>query len=193
MNFLAHLALSGPTPEMMVGNLMGDFVKGRLDERFPPPIQQGLVLHRKIDRFAGGNAHFIRSRQRIEPRFGLFRGVLVDLFFDHFLALRWQQYHSQPLAGFIRGCHRTVLDFRQVLPRQLAERLPELFGTWLPSYGDVAGIDTALKRMSVRITRVNPLGEGISALTDNYQALEDDFHLFYPELQRFVDLFLGEQ
>ncbi len=92
MNFLAHLALSGNRAEIMVGNLMGDFVKGRLDGRFPAGIQFGLELHRRIDRFAEDSEHFIRSRHRIDGRFGLFRGALVDLFYDHFLARNWRLY-----------------------------------------------------------------------------------------------------
>ncbi|HEY5975737.1 MAG TPA: DUF479 domain-containing protein, partial [Geobacteraceae bacterium] len=74
MNFLFHLYLSGDDPELMVGNLMGDFVKGRLmPGRFPIGIERGLVLHRAIDSEAGRNGHFRSSRQRLDERFGLYR------------------------------------------------------------------------------------------------------------------------
>ncbi|GAB7027731.1 acyl carrier protein phosphodiesterase [Geotalea toluenoxydans] len=191
MNFLAHLALSGNRAEIMVGNLMGDFVKGRLDGRFPAGIQFGLELHRRIDRFAEDSEHFIRSRHRIDGRFGLFRGALVDLFYDHFLARNWRLYHQEPLLQFIDTSHRTVCRFSQVLPESLGQRLSELFGSWLPSYREVDGIDVVLKRMSARFKRQNPMAEGAGELQRNYLALAEDFLLFYPELQTHVENLLG--
>lgn len=186
MNFLAHLALSGNDPEIMVGNLMGDFIKGRLEGRFTDGVRQGLELHRRIDRFAEGNPHFIGSRQRLDGRFGLFRGALVDLFYDHFLARNWHRYHGQPMLVFIDECYGTVARLRHVLPERLEQRLPELFGDWLPSYRDMAGIEVVLKRMSVRFGRPNPLADGAGELQRHYRELEEDFFLFYPELQAFV-------
>lgn len=193
MNFLAHLALSGSDPEVMTGNLMGDFVKGRLVEgRFPAGITCGLKLHRRIDRFAEDNCHFSRSRYRIDDRFGLFRGVLVDLFYDHFLAKNWHLHHTEPLLLFIERTYAQVLVFRHELPERLEQRLPELFGNWLPSYRDLPGIDLVLRRMSARFRRENPLAEGLVELQRNYHALEEDFCLFYPELQNHVEMSLRE-
>ncbi|WP_243373187.1 ACP phosphodiesterase [Geotalea sp. SG265] len=186
MNFLAHLALSGENPDILVGNLMGDFVKGRLGGCYPAEVRLGLQLHRKIDRFAEDNRHFIRSRYRLDRRFGLFRGALVDLFYDHFLARNWRLYHAEPLVPFIRHCHGIVETYRQILPEPLAQRLPELFGNWLPSYAEVEGIDGVLKRMSARFSRPNPLAGGADELERHYPVLEDDFLLFYPELQHHV-------
>lgn len=186
MNFLAHLALSGEDAEILVGNLMGDFVKGRLEGRFPAGIQSGLELHRRIDRFAEDNAHFIRSRHRLDPRFGLFRGALVDLYYDHFLAVHWRRFSQEPLLPFILGCRDTVGRYRQLLPEPLARRLPELFSSWLPSYGDIQGVDLVLKRMSVRFKRQNPMADGAGELQRHYRGLEDDFFDFYPQLQEHV-------
>jgi acyl carrier protein phosphodiesterase len=101
MNFLAHLYLSGDDPELLVGNLMGDFVKGRLEGRFPPGIERGIALHRRIDSFAAGNHNFLLSKRRIEPSFGLYRAVLVDLYYDHFLAIDWNEYAEVAFPRFV--------------------------------------------------------------------------------------------
>jgi acyl carrier protein phosphodiesterase len=186
VNFLAHLDLSGRNPEILVGNLMGDFVKGRLEGRYSAGIGAGLELHRRIDRFAEGNPHFINSRHRIDGRFGLFRGALVDLFYDHYLARNWLRYHSEPLPSFILACQTTVSAHKAVLPPPLAQRLPELFESWLPSYCEMEGIDMVLERMSRRFKRQNPLAEGCGELQRNYRTLEEDFFRFYPELQGYV-------
>jgi acyl carrier protein phosphodiesterase len=103
VNFLTHLFVSGGAPGLLVGNLMGDFIRGRLDGRFPPDIEQGILLHREIDSFAGQNRNFLRSKRRLDSCFGLYRGVLVDLFYDHFLAAHWEDYADVPFSFFYIG------------------------------------------------------------------------------------------
>ena len=62
MNYLVHLYLSGSDPELQLGGLMGDFVKGPLDDRYPPGITAGLSLHRRIDTLAATSPHCRASR-----------------------------------------------------------------------------------------------------------------------------------
>lgn len=191
MNFLAHLYLSGDDPEILVGNLMGDFVKGRLEGRYPGRVRLGLELHRKIDSFAGSNEIFIRSKRRIDPVFGHYRGVLVDLFYDHFLAAEWDAHAHVAYPGFIEYASKTVAEYWDILPERLRQRLPDLFSDWLPSYPDVEGIARVSRRMSARMGRQNPLGEGGGELIRHYGALREDFRAFLPEAILFVEGFLG--
>lgn len=187
MNFLAHLHLSGNDREILVGNLMGDFVKGRLAGRFPPGIARGIELHRRIDSFANRNEMFRASKRRIDGSFGHYRGVLVDLFYDHFLAAEWNNYSTVPYLQFIESAYRTLGDHEAVLPERLLRVLPAMFSDWLPSYREIAGIEGVLQRISVRIARPNPLSSGIGELGRNYDLLREDFHRFYPELNGYVE------
>ncbi|HEY6872477.1 MAG TPA: ACP phosphodiesterase [Geobacteraceae bacterium] len=186
MNFLAHLYLSGDVPELLVGNLMGDFVKGRLAGRFPPGIRAGLELHRGIDSFAHNNEIFMASKRRIDPSFRHYRGVLVDLFYDHFLALDWDDYRDEPLPHFLERAERILKEHREVLPERLLRILPALFGDWLPSYRRIDGIGEVLGRMSGRIGRPNPLQEGVHELRRNYAALRGDFRRFLQEATAYA-------
>ena len=186
MNFLAHLFLSGADPELLVGNLLGDFVKGRLDGHFPAGIERGIRLHRRIDSFAGRNPHFLQSKRRLDVSFGHYRGVLVDLFYDHFLAVQWDEYADVPLHPFLSWARGIVLEYEENLPERLARVVPVIFAELLPSYLEVKGIERALQRMSARIARPNPLGEGGAELRRHYEGLSDDFRKFLPELQGFV-------
>jgi len=186
MNFLAHLFLSGADPELLVGNLLGDFVKGRLDGHFPAGIERGIWLHRRIDSFAGRNLHFLRSKRRLDAYFGHYRGVLVDLFYDHFLAVQWDVYADVPLQPFLSWARRIVLEHGENLPERLTRAVPVIFAELLPSYLEVEGIERALQRMSARIARPNPLGDGGAELRRHYEGLSDDFRKFMPELQGFV-------
>ena len=189
MNFLAHLFLSGGASELLVGNLMGDFVKGRLDGRFPPGIEQGILLHREIDSFTGRNLYFLSSKRRLDQRFGLYRGVLVDLFYDHFLAAHWEDYADMPFSLFISDAWRVLCEHREFLPDRLQRIMPFMFRDWLPSYADVGGIAAVLHRISCfRLKRANRLGEGAEALTRHYGELYMDFRKFFPDLLAFSEV-----
>jgi acyl carrier protein phosphodiesterase len=187
MNFLAHLYLSGQMPELMVGNLMGDFVKGKLAGRFSPGIQAGLELHRGIDSFAHRNDIFIASKRRIDPSYRHYSGVLVDLFYDHFLALDWDDYREEPLPRYLERARQVLWEHREVLPERLQRIIPAMFGDWLPSYREIDGIGAVLVRMAGRIGRPNPLGEGVDELRRNYDALRGDFRRFLPEVRGYAE------
>jgi acyl carrier protein phosphodiesterase len=187
MNFLVHLYLSGDDPELLVGNLLGDFVKGRLSGNFPVGIEQGIELHRRIDSFSGRSRIFIRSKRRLDESFGHYRGVLVDLFYDHFLAAHWDDYTDVPFQRFLSDALQIVGEYTEVLPERLRQVFPVIFAELLPSYREVEGIARALQRMSIRITRPNRLGEGATELRRHYDGLYDDFREFIPELRGFVN------
>jgi len=188
VNFLAHLFLSGDVSELLVGNLMGDFVKGRLNGRFPPGIERGILLHREIDSFTGQNRHFLRSKRRLDQSFGHYRGVLVDLFYDHFLAAHWEDYADVPLSLFISDAWRVFCEHKELLPARLQHIMPFMFRDWLPSYCDIGGIAEVLRRISCfRLKRANRLGEGAEALSRHYGGLYGDFRKFFPELLAFSE------
>lgn len=192
MNFLAHLYLSGDDPQLLVGNLMGDFVKGRLEGCFPPGIERGIALHRRIDSFAAGNRHFLLSKRRIAPSFGHYRGVLVDLFYDHFLAVHWDVYADVPLPRFLESARRVIAAHEGVLPERLRRIVPLMFDDWLPSYREIGGIAGVLERMSGRIARPNRLGEGAVELQRHYGEFYGDFREFLPEMLEFVGELLDQ-
>jgi len=186
MNFLFHLYLSGNDAELLAGNLMGDFVKGKLTGHFPAGIEEGIALHRRIDSFAGTNRHFLGSKRRLDARFGHFRGVLVDLFYDHFLAVHWDDYGAVSLRQFLADTRLAIRRYGNILPERLRRVEPYIFGELLPSYLEVSGIERALARMSSRIARSNPLGEGAGELRKYYEGLENDFYEFLPEVREFA-------
>jgi acyl carrier protein phosphodiesterase len=187
MNYLMHLYLAGDDRESLVGNMMGDFVKGRLDDRYSPGIRSGITLHRKIDSFAAGNRFFKLSKKRLDDSNGHYKGILVDIFYDHFLAGNWEGYSKVPFPEYIRHVYAILEDFEPVLPDRLRHALPRMFSSnWLLSYQELGGVDSILKRMSGRIARPNPLGGGLSELTRNYALLQADFDCFMPEIRAFV-------
>lgn len=186
MNFLFHLLLSGADEQLLVGNFMGDFVKGPLGERFEPRIRQGVLLHRRIDSYADRHPVFVRSCRRLAPHYGRYRGVLVDLFFDYYLLNSWRDWSEEPFADYLRRCRLVLERHRDSLPERLQHLLPTIFAELLPSYATIDGIGSALARLSRRVSRANPLCGGEAELRRHHAALEKDFRAFTPDLIGFA-------
>lgn len=191
MNFLFHMLLSGSDDQILVGNFMGDFVKGPLLERFPEQIRQGITLHRRIDSFASRSEPFQTSRRRLDPHYGLYRGVLVDLFYDHFLVKEWSKWSDEPFEHYLARTRTVIEGQRDELPERLQRLVPVIFEEQLPSYGQVSGIGQALERMSRRVTRANPLAGGEAELVRHYEVLQADFRGFMPLVRSFAEDFVA--
>jgi acyl carrier protein phosphodiesterase len=193
VNYLFHLYLSGDDPDIITGNFMGDFVKGRLGNDYPPRLQRGIELHRRIDSFAQNQTQFNQSRLRLDQSFGLYRGILVDLFYDHFLATTWKQWSPEPLTEYLQRVRGIVESREPYLPERLRELLPIIFQDMIPSYLEAEGVGRALARMSKRVKRENPLAGGGVELLLHYEELRGDFLKFLPAAREFVDLELEKR
>jgi acyl carrier protein phosphodiesterase len=192
VNHLLHLYLADDTPSSLLGNLMGDFVKGRLDDTFPAAIRQGIELHRQVDAFAHDNPHYRRSKSRLDNRYGYFRGVLIDIFYDHFLARNWHRYHPLPLEKFADRIYRLLEEHFELLPSGLQQVAPRMIEhNWLVSYREAETIERVLARLSSRLRRANPIGQGIAELHRHYAGLENDCDLFLAEAQEFAKAWKG--
>src|ERR1700754_1200458 len=120
MNFLAHLYLSGSDPKIKVGNFIADFVKGKnLHERFENRIAQGIELHREIDHFTDHHSVVQESKNRLRPKYRHYSGVIVDVFYDHFLARNWKTFHTSSLPAFADNAYELMQKNLDVLPQEV--------------------------------------------------------------------------
>lgn len=187
MNYLAHLFLAESTPESLLGNLLGDFVKGSAVNLYPEEIIKGIDLHRKVDSYTDSHAIVRSSKSLVCSQRRRFAGVLIDMFYDHFLAKNWREYSEVPLPDFARSVYKILQDSRDILPESLKQVVPTIIARdLLCSYREIDGIDTALNRMSARIKRTNNLAGGVEDLTANYQQFESHFRAFFPDLIIYV-------
>jgi acyl carrier protein phosphodiesterase len=167
---------------------MGDFVKGLLPAGLQPDLAAGVALHRRIDSFADRHPAFQRSRERVSPARRRYAGIMVDLFYDHFLALRWDEFGPGELAAFSAQTYALLTERHQELPEKLAALLPFMIrGDWLTSYRQPENVALALDRMAEkRLSRPNPLaGAGMELLAD-YAGFESDFRAFLPDALAFT-------
>ena len=188
MNFLAHLYFSPQTPDALLGSLLGDFVKGPVDRAgYNAEIAAGIRLHRAIDTFTDSHPVVLASKARISPARRRYAGILVDIYFDHFLARDWAQFHDEPLYRFAASTYRALSAATQPLPEGFARMLPHLVaGDWLTSYRSLDGIRVALDRMSHRARPGNPLLGSADELEHQLPAFEDDFRRFFAQLRRRI-------
>ena len=188
MNYLAHAYLSEESPLSIIGNVMGDFVKGRPPEEYNGEILKWIIIHRKIDSFTDSHKLFRSSKRLISDKRRMFAGIIIDIAFDHFLARNWKLYSNEDLDIFIQNVYKTLQQHQTILPERLKNVLPRLVGeNWLGSYRTLNGIDTTLKRISRRIKRDNMLHDSIEEIEVNYHNLEYNFMEFFPELIGYVD------
>jgi acyl carrier protein phosphodiesterase len=187
MNFLAHAFLARGESDLLLGSLMGDFVKGPLGGRYTSSITRGLTLHRNVDTYTDAHAIVASSRARIAPARRRYAGILVDLFYDHYLARHWGDYASTPLDHFTETVYATLLDRLHLLPERLRNIAPHMARTdWLGSYRNIAAVGQALDRIGTRLKRGNALLGSVEELIGNYAGLEEDFRAFFPDVVRFA-------
>jgi acyl carrier protein phosphodiesterase len=183
LNYLAHLYLADPTDDSLIGNLLGDFVKGRPGEHFSDEIVAGILFHRKIDAFADAHPVMRTSRRRIGSRMRRYSGVIVDVCYDHFLARHWRRYRNQDLPLFIQHAYDVLQKNRAVLPERLQRILPYMISEdWLGRYIEIKQVGVTLDRITRRLTRGEQFKGAIVEVERHYADLESDFFLFFPEL-----------
>lgn len=187
MNHLAHLFLAGRSAESLIGNLAGDFVKGPLADRFTKGIRDGIAQHRKIDAFTDSHPAAALFRRVLTPEHGHYAGVIADMFFDHFLACRFDEYAHESLQTFLARTFATIDPFAETLPGMLRVLYPRIRDErWLESYRDVEGIRFALKNMSRRFSRRPRLDDAARHLVDSRAELERRFEEFMPDVIAFA-------
>lgn len=188
MNYLAHALLAGPAPGDRCGGVAGDFVKGLLPGELPASLAAGVVLHRRIDSFADGHSAFRASRARVSGERRRLSGVMVDLFYDHFLAVHWRSFCGIPLEQYVCELYAELNGHTAFLPARFGEVLVLMEGNnWLLNYRSVAAIAAALDRMAQhRLRRPNNLAGAGEELVKNYAGYEIDFLAFFPEAMQFA-------
>lgn len=187
MNFLAHLYLSGTSEGLKIGNFIGDFVKGDKFKNFDAEIQEGIHLHREIDTFTDRHLVNKQVRRVLSKHFRHYSGVVLDLYWDHFLAKNWEQFHDLGLKSFTTASFEILNNNWDTLPGGVKRMLPYMEkDNWLFSYRTVEGITRALNGLSRRTKYESNMDQGGLVLRENYETLEERFYHFMPDLQQHV-------
>lgn len=187
MNFLAHAHLSGENEDVLFGNFVADAVKGNDVLNFEGDIRLGIRLHRRIDVFTDRHEVFRRSVARVREPFGKYAGIVVDIYYDHFLARNWPAFHPRPLPLFAGNVYRILLDRYGLLPARTKRLLPFLITqNWLVGYAGFDGLARVFRGMDRRTGYGSGMRTAVEELKKNYDDLYGDFSVFYPLISEYV-------
>ena len=193
MNFLAHIHLSGENEFIKIGNFMADGVRGKQYENFPQEIQKGILLHRAIDTFTDAHPIFRQSTKRLHSRYHHYAGVIVDMYNNHFLAKNWENHSSENLENYSNRFYQSLLDNHTLLTPKTQNLLPYMMKyNWLVSYQSIPGLDRILSQMDQRTQNQSLMRFAGEELAAHYALFEEEFSLFYKELQLFSENKLNE-
>jgi acyl carrier protein phosphodiesterase len=198
MNYLVHFFLAGDDDELRLGNLLGDFVKGRV-ERFVHPglterLRTGIQMHRTIDAFSDRHPVVHRSKRILAPEYGKLSGVIVDVFYDHVLARRWSEHHPQPLSLYAQDVYRTLRSNLHRMPPAVHPLINAMSQRdWLRGYASQHGIERALQGMAARRPVAAAIGTAGLLLSAHFDRFSADFDEFLPDLRARCAEFLAER
>ena len=188
MNFLAHAYLSLNDPELIVGNIIGDFVKGKSSlERYGVGIKKGIILHRKIDSFTDSHPLVTKSKNIFPTKQRRYASIVLDMLYDHFLARNWIRYSEIELSSFTSNVYHIISKYEQQFPpgfegvfRHMREN------DWLASYQEFENIQYALHRISFRLKNSFDLENLLLSVDSKLTLLEHDFLIFFENLREYV-------
>ena len=183
MNFLAHIYLSGDNDLIKIGNFMADGIRGKHFESYPLEIQKGIILHRSIDTFTDAHPIFRQSTKRLHEKYHHYAGVIVDVFYDHFLAKNWNTYSDEKLEKFTARFYQSLKENFIALSERTKGMMPYMIEqNWLVSYQTVEGINRILTQMDQRTKNESKMRFASNELLEYYAEFEDDFTRFFEEL-----------
>ena len=187
MNFLAHLHLAGESEGLILGNYIADSVKGKQFDQFSDEVKKGIVLHRSIDTFTDTHPVVEQSKQRLRGKYKKYSSVIVDIFYDHHLAVNWSNYSTVDLNSFTKNIYKIIQNNHSVLPEK-SVRFTQYMLKYdiLYSYSKMEGIQQVLNGMANRATFQSNMELAIHDLHEHYSLFEEEFKLFFPDLENHV-------
>lgn len=188
MNFLSHLYLSGNSEGLIIGNFIADSVKGNAYNNYPEEIKKGIILHRKIDTFTDSHLIVETSKARLREKYRKYAGVIVDIYYDHYLAANWNDYSDDNFRQYVQSIYSLIEKNKHILPEKSAHFTKYMLQhDILTAYSKLEGIEKVLLGMSRRTTFKSDMEFSIHDLKEHYPLFEAEFRLFFPELQEFVN------
>ena len=187
MNILAHALLGASSDDLMLGNLMGDFVHGPVPTGLRPGVEAGIRLHRAIDIHTDTHETVRELRNGFAPPFRRYAGVILDIWFDHLLARDFARWSDVPLEAFSNDVMRLLHAHAEELPVSMRSFVAYMARRGLPAaYADRDVIARVYEGVATRFTRANPLAQALEAIAPNEAAIDVGFARFFPDLRQFA-------
>ncbi|TMI98181.1 MAG: DUF479 domain-containing protein [Bacteroidetes bacterium] len=193
MNYLAHAYLSFNKPGILAGNMISDFVKGKRKYDYPEEIQHGIAVHREIDRFTDAHSITKEAKEIFRPAYRLYAGPLMDVVYDHFLALDENEFTDESLKTFTINTYALLDQFTDQFPETFQRIYPYMKEhNWLYNYRYRQGIEKSLAGVVRRAKYLEESDTAYFLFNEHYDELKDLYQLFFPELKLMTVNFLKQ-
>jgi acyl carrier protein phosphodiesterase len=187
MNYLAHARLSFDDPEILTGNLISDFVKGKRQFEYPRAIRDGISLHRAIDSFTDAHESTARAKSFFRPAYRLYSGALADVVYDHFLANDAQEFPEGALAIFAATTYRQLSSCQEFFPDGFRRVFPYMQShNWLLNYRSKEGILSSFTGLARRASAMPGPEAAYAVFEKHYDDLRACYADFFPSLKTFA-------
>ncbi|MEE9361032.1 MAG: acyl carrier protein phosphodiesterase [Cellulophaga sp.] len=187
MNFLAHIYLSFNNDEITIGNFIADSIRGNKYKHLPANVQKGITLHRAIDTYTDAHPTVRKSTKRLHENYGHYSGVIVDIFYDHFLAKNWKQYSDVSLEIFVDNFYDLLEDNYEILPIGVKRMMPYMItDNWIFNYSKIVGISRVLNGVNRRTNNKSKMNFAVLDLERHYEEFEAEFTSFFEELTTYA-------
>lgn len=187
MNYLAHIYLSFGDNELTIGNFIADSIRGNKYKHLPEKIQKGIMLHRAIDTYTDKHPIVRQSTKRLHENYSHYSGVIVDIFYDHFLAKNWDMYSEVPLKKYVNDFYLLLDENYELLPMGVKRMMPHMIAdNWIYNYSKMSGISRVLHGINRRTKNKSKMNFAILDLEEHYSLFEEEFSIFFNDLITYV-------
>ena len=188
MNYLAHAYLSFGQTDILTGNMISDFVKGKLKYNYPLLVQKGIQLHRSIDEYTDTHAATAKAKNFFRPQYRLYSGAFIDVVYDHFLALDSNQFTDHgDIESFSHGVYGSLENSFTILPLRFQKMLPYMKSqNWLYNYQFKEGIQKSFQGLVHRAAYLEESLIAFDLFNEHYYELEACYKDFFPQVKQYA-------
>jgi len=186
VNYLAHAYLSFGNPKVLIGNFIGDFVRGDIENLYDKDIVVGIKLHWEIDKYTDNHPVVKEAQSILRPEYGRYSTVITDMYFDYFLGRYWKNYSPIPIEEFAENVYAIIEEHKEILPEKFLMTFGYMkYYNWLTGYGDLDGIRRALTGMSKRTKFDSKMETAHLFLDQHHEYLKLHFGDFFEDVVSF--------
>ena len=188
MNYLAHAYLSFNKPEILVGNMISDYIKGKKQFDYPPAIQKGIRLHRAIDNYTDTHAATQELKSFFRPQYRLYSGPFADVVYDHFLANDVKQFSSEAALNlFAQNTYQLLEPYTSIFPPQFLMMFPYMKEyNWLYNYRHTWAIEKSFANVAKRAVYISESKIAFDIFNTFYAEMQLCYDAFFPDLKKYT-------
>ena len=188
MNYLAHAYLSFNNTDLLVGNMISDYVKGKKQYDFPEAIQNGIKLHRAIDDFTDTHEATSEIKKLFKPAYRLYSGAFTDVVYDYFLANDTNQFSSpEELKNFTQNTYQLLNTQAAHFPEKFAKMFPYMKEQdWLYNYRFNEGMQKSFGGLARRAKYIEETATAYQIFISNKDFIEGWYNIFFPQVKLFA-------